>query len=81
MSETMKEISIINVRSELNLIYALSRMVSITMELAQTNPVARSALRSGVGAILEQTHVLMHDVYAFVDGLETSEQPEHDAGR
>ncbi len=70
MSETMDEITQLNISSELNLIFAMSRMLVTTIKMARTNPVARTALRSGVEAIFTQASILLRDVNLYADTLE-----------
>lgn len=62
MPETRNEISKLNIRGQLNLIYALSKLLVSILNLVQDNKIARDTLCKTAEGMLEQATVLYHDI-------------------
>lgn len=69
MSEPMNEISKLNIRTELNLIFALMKGLANILDMAIDLPVACSALKSGAQALFVQSGDLLTDVTRYADAL------------
>ena len=62
MPETRNEISKMNIRGQLNLIYALSKLLVSILNLVQDNKVARDTLCKTAEGLLEQATILYRDI-------------------
>ena len=62
MSEAMNNISKDNIRSSLNLIYSMMRFLSMIMDMADTNKIARDTLVITAEGLLNQAAELYADI-------------------
>ena len=62
MPEIRNEISKMNIRGQLNLIYAMSKLLVSILNLVQDNKVARDTLRKTAEGMLEQVTILNRDI-------------------
>ena len=70
MSEPMNEITKLNIRTELNLIFALMKGLANILDMAGDLPVARSALKSGAQAVFVQSGDLLTDITKYADAMQ-----------
>ena len=73
MSEMMNDVSKENIRSQMNLIFAMMRFLATVLDLAQNNEMVRSTLNSMSEGVLEQAAVLFRDVGEYVAHLSATE--------
>ena len=62
MPEVRNEVSELNIRGQLNLIYAMSRLLASILNLVQDNRVARDTLCKTAEGMLEQVTILYRDI-------------------
>ncbi len=62
MPEVRNEVSKLNIRGQLNLIYAMSRLLASILNLVQDNRVARDTLCKTAEGMLEQVTILYRDI-------------------
>ena len=62
MQETRNEISKLNIRGQLNLIYAMSKLLVSILNLVHDNKVARDTLCKTAEGLLEQATILYNDI-------------------
>lgn len=62
MPEVRNEVSKLNIRGQLNLIYAMSRLMASILNLVQDNKVARDTLCKTAEGMLEQMNILYRDI-------------------
>ena len=62
MPEIRNEVSKLNIRGQLNLIYAMSKLLVSILNLVQDNKVARDTLYKTAEGLLEQATILYHDI-------------------
>ena len=60
--EVRNEVSKLNIRGQLNLIYAMSKLLAYILNLVQDNKVARDTLRKTAEGMLEQMTILYRDI-------------------
>ena len=65
MPEVRNEISKLNIRGQLNLIYAMSKLLASILNLVQDNKIARDTLRKTAEGMLEQVTILYHDIGSY----------------
>ena len=73
MPETRNEISKMNIRGQLNLIYALSKLLVSILNLAQENKVARDTLCKTAEGMLEQATILCRDIGRYTETVSNAE--------
>ena len=69
MSETRNEISKMSIRGELNLIFAMSKLIVSILDAAPDNKIACDALRSTAESIFNQAAYLYGKVSEYTEGL------------
>ncbi len=69
MSETRNEVSKMNIRGELNLLYSMSRLIVSILDAAEDNWVARETLRSVAESVLNQAAYLYGKVSEYTEDL------------
>ena len=62
MPEVRNEVSKLNIRGQLNLIYAMSKLLASILNLVQDNKIARDTLRKTAEGMLEQMTILYCDI-------------------
>lgn len=62
MPEIRNEVSKLNIRGQLNLIYAMSKLMASILNLVQDNKVARDTLCKTAEGMLEQMNILYRDI-------------------
>ena len=62
MPEIRNEVSKLNIRGQLNLIYAMSKLMASILNLVQDNKVARDTLCKTAEGMLEQMIILYRDI-------------------
>ena len=73
MPETRNEISKMNIRGQLNLIYAMSKLLVSILNLVQDNKVARDTLCKTAEGMLEQATILYRDIRTYVTTVPKTE--------
>ena len=73
MPETRNEISKMNIRGQLNLIYAMSKLLVSILNLAQENKVARDTLCKTAEGLLEQASILYQDIGKYTAAASNAE--------
>ncbi len=73
MPETRNEISKMNIRGQLNLIYAMSKLLVSILNLAQENKVARDTLCKTAEGMLEQATILYRDIGRYTETVSNAE--------
>ena len=73
MPEIRNEVSKLNIRGQLNLIYAMSRLLVSILNLVQDNKVARDTLCKTAEGMLEQVTILYHDIGKYTDAVSNAE--------
>ena len=73
MSEVRNEISKMNIRGELNLLYAMSKLIVSILDAAEDNQIACDTLKSTAESILNQAAYLYGKVNEYTDKLHESE--------
>ena len=73
MPETRNEISKMNIRGQLNLIYAMSKLLVSILNLAQENKVARDTLSKTAEGMLEQATILYRDIGRYTETVSNAE--------
>ncbi len=69
MSEIRNEVSKLNIRGELNLIFAMSKLIVSILDAAPDNTIACDALRSTAESILNQAAYLYGKVSEYTGDL------------
>ncbi len=69
MSETRNEISKLTIRGELNLLFAMSKLIVAILDAAPDNSVACDTLRSTAESILNQAAYLYGKVSEYAEEL------------
>ncbi len=72
MSEVRNEISKMNIRGELNLLYAMSKLIVAVLDAAPDNAVACDTLRFTAESILNQAAYLYGKVSEYTEELHGS---------
>lgn len=73
MSETRNEISKMNIRGELNLLYSMSRLIVTILDAAQDNKIACDTLRSVAENMLNQAAYCCGKVRVYAEDLHGSQ--------
>ena len=73
MPETRNDISKMNIRGQLNLIYAMSKLLVSILNLAQENKVARDTLCKTAEGMLEQATILYRDIGRYTETVSNAE--------
>ena len=66
MPEVKNEVSKLNIRGQLNLIYAMSKLLASILNLVQDNKVARDTLLKTAEGMLEQVTILYRDIGNYI---------------
>lgn len=66
MPEVRNEASKLNIRGQLNLIYAMSKLLASILNLVQDNKVARDTLLKTADGMLEQVIILYRDIGNYI---------------
>ena len=66
MPEVRHEVSKLNIRGQLNLIYAMSKLLVSILNLVQDNKVARDTLLKTADGMLEQVTILYRDIGNYI---------------
>ena len=66
MPEVKNEVSKLNIRGQLNLIYAMSKLLASILNLVQDNKVARDTLLKTAEGMLEQVTILYSDIGKYI---------------
>lgn len=74
MSEIRNEISKLTIRGELNLLFAMSKMIVSILDSAEDNQIACNTLRSVSESILEQAAYVFGKVSIYTQDLHGSEK-------
>jgi len=69
MSEMRNEVSKMNIRGELNLIFSMSKMIVSILDAAEDNQIACNALRSVAESIMNQAAYVYGKVNTYTEGL------------
>ena len=69
MSEIRNEISKMSIRGQLNLIYAMSKLLVSILEMAPDSPMARDTLNKTAEGVLEQAAILYRDIEDYTDAV------------
>ena len=69
MSELQNSICKMNIRGELNLLYAVSKMIVTILDMAETNEVANDTLRSAADSLLDQAARLYNEIDTYTTEL------------
>lgn len=69
MSEIRNEISKMNIRGELNLIYVMSKLIVSILDAAEDNQIACDTLRSVAESILNQAAYVYGKVNTYAEDL------------
>ena len=69
MSEMRNEVSKMNIRAELNLIFSMSKMVVSILDAAEDNQIACDTLRSVAESIMNQAAYVYGKVNTYTEGL------------
>lgn len=72
MSETRNEISKLTIRGELNMLYAMSKLVASILDNASDNAIACDTLRSVAESILNEAAYLYGKISIYTDNLQGS---------
>lgn len=67
MSELMSRISKENIRGKMNLLFTLMKFISMLLDMASDNQMARETLTDTASGLFEQTAVLFHDISAYAE--------------
>ena len=69
MSEIQNEVTKTNIRSQLNLIYAMSRLLTTILDMASDNQIAREMLLKVGEGVFEQAAVLCRDIGQYTSAV------------
>ena len=69
MSETMNDISKGSIRTQMNLIYAMMRLLATILDMAQSSQVACDTLDSTAEGIFEQAAILYGDIKNYTSAI------------
>ena len=69
MPEVRNEVSKLNIRGQLNLIYAMSKLLVSILNLVQDNKVARDRLCKTAEGLLEQATILYQDIGKYTSAV------------
>ena len=72
MSEIRNEVSKLNIRSELNLIFSMSKLIVAILDAAPDNAIACDTLRSTAESIMNQAAYLFGKVTEYTEDLHGS---------
>ena len=67
MPEIRNEVSKLNIRGQLNLIYAMMKLLASILNMVQDNKVARDTLCKTAEGLLEQATILYNDIGKYTD--------------
>ena len=73
MPEMRNEISKLNIRGQLNLIYAMSKLLVSILDMASDSQVARDTLNKTAEGVLEQAAILYRDIEEYTAAVSCSE--------
>ncbi len=73
MPEVRNEVSKLNIRGQLNLIYAMSKLLVSILNLVQDNKVARDTLCKTAEGMLEQATILYRDIGKYTAAVSNTE--------
>ena len=73
MPEMRNEISKLNIRGQLNLIYAMSKLLVSILDMASDSKVARDTLNKTAEGVLEQAAILYRDIEEYTAAVSSSE--------
>ena len=69
MSELQNDISKGNIRTQMNLIFALMRLLATILNLAKDNQLACETLERTAESVFEQAAVLFHDIKEYTEAV------------
>lgn len=69
MSELQNSVNKLSIRGELNLLYAVSKMIATILDMAETNKVASDTLRSAADTLLDQAARLYSEIDTYTTEL------------
>ncbi len=73
MSEIRNEISKLNIRGQLNLIFAMSKLLVSILEMAPDSKVARDTLSKTTEGVFEQAAILYRDIEDYTAAVSETE--------
>lgn len=73
MPEMRNEISKLNIRGQLNLIYAMSKLLVSILDMAPDSKVARDTLSKTAEGVFEQAAILYRDIEEYTTAASGSE--------
>ena len=73
MPEVRNEVSKLNIRGQLNLIYAMSKLLVSILNLVQDNKVARDTFYKTAEGMLEQATILYRDIGKYTAAVSNTE--------
>ena len=73
MSEIRNEISKLNIRGQLNLIFAMSKLLVSILEMAPDSKVACDTLNKTAEGVFEQAAILYRDIEEYTTDVSRSE--------
>ena len=72
MPEMRNEISKLNIRGQLNLIYAMSKLLVSILDMAPDSQVARDTLNKTAEGVFEQASILFRDIGEYTSAVADS---------
>ena len=79
MSEMMNDISKGGIRTQMNLIFAMMRLLATILDMAQNSQIACDTLDSTAEGIFEQAAILFRDVKDYTSAVSSEEIKGSDA--
>ena len=79
MSELMNDISKGNIRTQMNLIFAMMRLLATILDMAQNSQMACDTLDSTAEGILEQSAILFRDIKKYTSAVSCEEKKDSEA--
>ena len=73
MPEIRNEVSKLNIRGQLNLIYAMMKLLASILNMVQDNKVARDTLCKTAEGLLEQASILYRDIGKYTAAASNAE--------
>ena len=73
MPEIRNEVSKLNIRGQLNLIYAMMKLLASILNMVQDNKVARETLCKTAEGLLEQASILYQDIGKYTAAASNAE--------
>ena len=73
MPEIRNEVSKLNIRGQLNLIYAMMKLLASILNMVQDNKVARDTLCKTAEGLLEQATILCRDIGKYTAAASNAE--------